>query len=90
MILSAPVWEAVWGLGLLTLGTYYFFFCGERTFSTLSLGIICPAPEKTLGTTIFSANPKSGTTLFLFSRASYPSPLDPQLVSKYFLNHWIN
>ncbi len=55
-------------LGLLTLGGISSFFAlGEVTLVSLASW---PAPLKTLGTTTFSQNEKSGTTLFLFSTAS--------------------
>jgi hypothetical protein len=76
------------GLGDFTrTGISYFFLAGEVSFY---FNITCPDELYILGTTTFSAKLKSGTTLFLFSTASYPSPLLPQFTSKYLLNHWMN
>jgi hypothetical protein len=76
----------VWGI-LRVTGISYFFLAGEVSFY---FNITCPDELYILGTTTFSAKLKSGTTLFLFSTASYPSPLLPQFTSKYLLNHWMN
>lgn len=55
-------------LGLFTLGGISSFFAlGEDNLFSLA---VWPVPLKTLGTTTFSQNEKSGTTLFLFSTAS--------------------
>jgi hypothetical protein len=75
--------------GLFTLGGISSFFAfGDVTL--FSFGATFPVALNVLGMITFSQNEKSGIALFLFSTASYPYPLLPQLVSKYLLSHCMN